>query len=246
MWRTADCQVPGSCQGPLLSACSMKPLGLMDFGLVTSSRLECAQQAEHTKCARDSRCLCCCKVVGPSHHYSGREQSLPTNQVGMFSACGSAAFAPLPPWACMLLNVQPGTAALMSCLAASTSWHQPAGGAMSSIAEELDVTSEANLLFIGLLLAKGPPHPDAPEHANVRTAFAALHTWVCCPALSHRLCFKPAVALPSLGSGQPNGDPAACSGFTIAASMRRCCLTPSVRQPTSSAVGSFNVERRLH
>lgn len=117
---------------------------------------------------------------------------------------------------------------------------------MSSIAEELDVTSEANLLFIGLLLAKGPPHPDAPEHANVRTAFAALHTWVCCPAASHRLCFKAAVALPSLDSGQPNGDPAACSGFTIAASMRRCCLTPSVRQPTSSAVGSFKVERRLH
>ena len=41
---------------------------------------------------------------------------------------------------------------------------------MSSIAEELDVTSEANLLYIGLTVSTDRPHPDAPEHANVRTA----------------------------------------------------------------------------
>ena len=53
---------------------------------------------------------------------------------------------------------------------------------MSSIAEELSVTSEAKLLYIGLQSATDCPDPDAPEHANVRPVFAALLTWVCCPA----------------------------------------------------------------
>ena len=53
---------------------------------------------------------------------------------------------------------------------------------MSSIAEELDVTSEAILLYIGLVASTDRPHPDAPEYANVRTAIAALLTWICCPA----------------------------------------------------------------
>ena len=119
------------------------------------------------------------------------------------------------------------------------------GEPMSSIAEELDVTSEANLLFIGLMSSTDHPHPDAPEHANVRIAFAALFTSVCCSATCPTQ-LKPALALPPLDNGQPDADPAACSGFTTKTSMRKCCLTSSVTRPTCSAAGScLKGDRRL-
>ena len=51
---------------------------------------------------------------------------------------------------------------------------------MSSVPEELDVTSEANLLYIGLVSSTDEPDPDAPEHANVRTAFFGTYCWTYC------------------------------------------------------------------